>query len=789
MFCPRLDSALVASIFNDVGDFKQAISILSALAADTVPMSQGFPSSTNSNTNIGFYTTTINNNINDDIISKNNKPRKTTTTFSPPLSTSTKPGSASGSTKSNQENILIWSTEVANSNAGVESKTIGAYPASFNGASTATTASSSAAGSAPKQAFRAQRNPNYKQKPTIPPESVAFDVVDTSSTGCDENDNEEDSEGAQEVESTVVATNQIVERTTKQRGRRKKPEKGTSAGSQLPKTWKKDQNGQHSLNVEQDFSQMTIKDTAEPSKYLAQEAGRSVAPQSKEQGAHADQQSKSFQSGPNTEEIEFLKSCFPDRGHSDEYLAQILRDCNRDLEAAVELILSQMFLVNEQVETSSSGSGSLHSSSSIATTSLSSNTTSSLDDAFFLGTNKSTRQKSKNTTAWGTLIHNPSANIFGASHNDSLMTTIDHQDEFLIPESNEWATFEHQIGILMNIFSTVPRKIIVSEYHSNGTNLFRSVESIEARLKRENYAGSAEGRLRQSEFDVRLAQLMEMFPNHTPAGLKKVLIYNGNNFHDAMNAVLAADFAQAEANARMPKKYANVIPLQADVRFSDTASTGHVTGGNTRLRHLPSTHNPFPNGQRMFPNTILDSSNADLYNDEDDPLWCRQRAHETLDQRNELFRKAARAYKDAKNKGVGMGGIAAFYADEGKRLDVQGKQWHMRAARAVVQQHRLESNDPNLVDLHGLTIAEAQTVVKEAVTQWFSRATMQANRIAAKPLKIICGVGSHSKDRIARLYPTILNLLMKDGWRVEGDQGVIFVRGVSRIMPSNSSNR
>ena len=87
------------------------------------------------------------------------------------------------------------------------------------------------------------------------------------------------------------------------------------------------------------------------------------------------------------------------------------------------------------------------------------------------------------------------------------------------------------------------------------------------------------------------------------------------------------------------------------------------------------------------------------------------------------------------------------------------------------------------MDLHGLTIAEAQTVVREAVTQWFSRSTMQASRVAAKPLKIICGVGSHSKDRIARLYPTIMNLLMKDGWRCEAENGVILVKGVSRIMP------
>ncbi|KAF9580251.1 hypothetical protein BGW38_003173, partial [Lunasporangiospora selenospora] len=311
--------------------------------------------------------------------------------------------------------------------------------------------------------------------------------------------------------------------------------------------------------------------------------------------------------GGNTireEELEFLRSCFPDRDMSEEYMESVLRESGQDLEQAVDRILSQMFLENEQIETSSAGSGSLHSGS----TTTSSNTTSSLDDLFFQGISK---DKKKSAGPW-------------KSQDDGLLRTLEYQDEFLIPESNHWATFEHQISILMNIFHTLPQKTIVSEYHANGTNLFKTVESLEERLKKENQDGT--GLHRQSQFDIHLAQLVEMFPDHSTEGLKKMLVFNGGNFTEAMNAVLAADIARAE-------------------------------------------------------------SNFELYNDEDDPVWCRQRAQEVLNQRNELFRKAAKAYKETKGKGVGMGGIAAFYADEGKKLDVQGKQWHMRAARAVVQQN------------------------------------------------------------------------------------------------------
>jgi len=405
----------------------------------------------------------------------------------------------------------------------------------------------------------------------------------------------------------------------------------------------------------------------------------------------------------SSEELQFLKSCFPDRQHSDDFLAQVFRDSRRDVEAAVELILSRMFLENEQVETSSSGSSSLYSNGSQAT-SATTGTSGSLDDAFFLGVQKS-KKKIKGWNgrdlAWGGAGVSPkipSPHIPGLTdRSDPLLNAIDRQDGFLLPESNEWATFDHQISILMNIFHAVPKKTIVSAYHANGTQLFKTVEYLENQLKKENYGGSAEGQQRHWQFDINLAQLMEIFPDKSAQGLKKMLVLQGGNVQEAMNAVLASDLAQSDHDLHQQHqqqqrsgKRCVAIPLQADIRYADKTVTAATStkAGTTRLKTLPSTNNPYPGGQRPFPNTLLDKSNAELYNDDDDPIWCRQRAHEVLEQRNELFRKAAKAYQATKGKGAGMGGIAAYYADEGKKLDVQGKQLHMRAARAVVHQHR-----------------------------------------------------------------------------------------------------
>ncbi|KAF9100280.1 hypothetical protein BGX23_000043 [Mortierella sp. AD031] len=811
MFCPRLDSALVASIYHDMGDFKACIPILSALAAAASPSDNhtSIPISI-----INSVPTKNDENTSQNVSHNGKKQASPSTQPANNNNSNSKKKKANATTPSTDKNILIWSEEVANSNTTSSSSTARSGLFKPNGSNnnkqgqvtnsdsfqqpTTLVNSPATTQTAPKASYKATRNPRYMQKNVfadVPVAPVVDDQDDEDGLeGGTAKDEEQDLADEDALGGTRETLSAAPEPKKKKNRRQKRLDKagkdGPTApplgGSSMRGTWRKDaitgrlgagstngnDNDNSSVQNGGNDDEEAEDDDDDETASVAESVARNV-------------------NGIKAEELEFLKSCFPNQEHSDEYLAQVLKDCRRDLEAAVEMILSQMFLDNEQVETSSSGSGSFQSSTST--------TTSSLDDAFFEGVQNRSKKKWRSTSASGGSSATDGVSAWGTRHqpvwggqNDPLLKTMDRQDDFLIPESNEWATFDHQISILMNIFYTVPKKTIVSEYHANGAHLFKTVESIEARLKQENRNGpSAQGRERQTQFDINMAQLMEMFPDHSAVGLKKMLVYNGGNVQDAMNAVLAADFARADLNDRsgstngaFSKRGNVVIPFQADIRYADKNAAPTPTNSGNRLKSLPSTTNPYPNGVRPFPNTIVENSNADLYNDDDDPVWCRQQAHEMLEQRNELFRKAAKSYQLSKGKGVGMGGIAAYYADEGKKLDAQGKQWHMRAARAVVQQHRLVNNDQNLVDLHGLTISEAQTVVREAVTQWFSRATMQASRITVKPLKIICGVGSHSKDRIARLYPTILSLLQKDGWKIEAENGVILVKGVSRIMPS-----
>jgi hypothetical protein len=724
MFCPRLDSALVASIYHDMKDFKSCIPILSALAADTPGGATGTPSNT-INTPV---TTTIGS-------SKPSTAAAQQTIGRKPASAATSKNKKSNAAPSADKNILIWSEEVANSNILATTRTAassarsGLFKSSKQGQVTnissfqqPTTLVNSPAAPASqaqpvKASYKAARNPRYMQKHAIV--DLPVEVWDDAGGDYDQEVPKEEYVNDEEQETTLGSAQETLDENEatsaggagpkKKKNRRQKRHEKAGKGESLPPpsslgatpqrgTWRKNANaglfrtggGNDDSNSNNSNSNSQLSGDSNEVDEDEDDDGDSVL-------VLENTPCRSVK-GIKAEELEFLKSCFPDRDYSDDYLAQVLKDCRLDLEAAVEMILSQMFLDNEQVETSSSGSGSLNSSLTASST-----TTSSLDDAFFEGgqNGKSSRKKWKTTgssgsssttsdgvAAWGAARHQP----VWDRQNDPLLKTMDHQDDFLIPESNEWATFDHQISILMNIFHTVPKKTIVSEYHANGTHLFKTVECIEERLRQEIRNGSLTGRERQTQFDISMAQLMEMFPEHSAVGLKKMLVYNSGNVQDTMNAVLAADFARADMNDRpttnSASKRANVIPFQADIRYANKNVAPNPTSSGNRLKSLPSTSNPFPGGVRAFPNTIVENANADLYNDDDDPVWCRQRAHEILDQRNELFRKAAKAYQATKGKGAGMGGIAAYYADEGKKLDVQGKQWHMRAARAVVQQHR-----------------------------------------------------------------------------------------------------
>ena len=174
-------------------------------------------------------------------------------------------------------------------------------------------------------------------------------------------------------------------------------------------------------------------------------------------------------------------------------------------------------------------------------------------------------------------------------------------------------------------------------------------------------------------------------------------------------------------------------------------------------------------------------------------------AEEYRMRRDEALRKAASAWKSqrggvrAGGKGGdgGRGGIAWHYADEARRLDAKSRAWSLRASQALVEDRRraaigvvrpgtqptaTHTAASNTIDLHGVTVHEALSIVREQVTRWYARPGPGMN---PPPFKIVTGVGRHSPHQIAVLRPAIAKMLDRDGWRYDIDhqRGYITVRG------------
>ncbi|KAJ9477098.1 Smr domain-containing protein [Pseudozyma hubeiensis] len=167
--------------------------------------------------------------------------------------------------------------------------------------------------------------------------------------------------------------------------------------------------------------------------------------------------------------------------------------------------------------------------------------------------------------------------------------------------------------------------------------------------------------------------------------------------------------------------------------------------------------------------------------------------------RDEALRKAASAWKSqrggvrsgGKGGDGGRGGIAWHYADEARRLDAKSRAWSLRASQALVEDRRRAAigvirpgTQPtashnvasNTIDLHGVTVHEALSIVREQVTRWYARPGPGMN---PPPFKIVTGVGRHSPHQIAVLRPAIAKMLDREGWRYDIDhqRGYIVVRG------------
>ncbi|KAI8644198.1 hypothetical protein BD408DRAFT_125805 [Parasitella parasitica] len=473
------------------------------------------------------------------------------------------------------------------------------------------------------------------------------------------------------------------------------------------------------------------------------------------------------------ENINFLFNCFPTFPLQD--LVDALKSQDNDIEKATDILLNREFI--QQVERQ----GDIIEPSKkngIRVTPT---------------TKKKVKPKQKSSTLWTSgqlpgvgISQGHTSNPAVQSQNMREIMAREEEDAYADMATmpfNVWHQYDTTISNLERYFPRVPKSTIAACVQHCRGNVIASVKSI---MKR-HPEGKPERELTWSliKDSNHVKQELEIIMvDRTPDDIARVALgvviscKDQNKTLDQMVQMGIEHFLSFDVNQ-----------LALEARLQKMTKEADMIRAKQKKQNVP-----------VIPEYLLIHNKRDYT--EDDPEECRDIAMQLIMERNELFRKAAAAYRQAKNKGPGEGGVAFFYSDNARQIDSRAKDWNMRAARATVRGHRLRQNDDHLLDLHGLTVAEAQVVVREGVNQWYSRSQMQScksfsrtsicrignivnvARRQCRSLKIITGVGKHSQYGESKLLPSTLKILRQEGWLFDmPNPGCIFVKGAK---PTNS---
>ncbi|KAH8104052.1 hypothetical protein BXZ70DRAFT_680630 [Cristinia sonorae] len=150
------------------------------------------------------------------------------------------------------------------------------------------------------------------------------------------------------------------------------------------------------------------------------------------------------------------------------------------------------------------------------------------------------------------------------------------------------------------------------------------------------------------------------------------------------------------------------------------------------------------------------------------------RASELMEERNQALREASRAWQRGNTKSRG-GEVAMFYATKARELSQQAHDENLVAAREMIYQKRQVMPNCTVIDLHGVTVAEAVSVVQSIL--------VEECPTEAKPLKVITGRGRHSVNGVGVLAPAVKAALLSDGWNVGTWDAGLIVRGKTGRRP------
>lgn len=147
---------------------------------------------------------------------------------------------------------------------------------------------------------------------------------------------------------------------------------------------------------------------------------------------------------------------------------------------------------------------------------------------------------------------------------------------------------------------------------------------------------------------------------------------------------------------------------------------------------------------------------------------------------NNAFSQASNAYRRGKSDHL-MGGVAAHYASVGHENARAAKELNAKAADRLV----MSQSTSNMLDLHGVSVADAVRIAKEQVAYWWhslgdTKYATGGGGPAREGYRVVTGIGRHSRDGAPKIGPAVTRMLVREGWKVIVGQGDILITGKAR---------
>ncbi|KAF2267327.1 hypothetical protein CC78DRAFT_512277 [Lojkania enalia] len=322
-------------------------------------------------------------------------------------------------------------------------------------------------------------------------------------------------------------------------------------------------------------------------------------------------------------------------------------------------------------------------------------------------------------------------------HSDSSLSSISETDLSSRLPANKWLEGNRDVAFIASR-TTFTSAAISSLYHRNGASISATIMAlVEKDIATNCKNQEPNGALLKNALD-----LNSDFPTldlaHAMA-LIRLSVPSTANAHELAKALTIQPGTSAQSQGSI-----NVIPQYAPVNLSDPTPTSL-----TKLPALPPS---------ALPRTTASLSAA----------------------RGEAFTQASAAYRKGKSNPL-MKAAAGYYAQVGRDLSASLRTMTESEAEALVS----SQSSPTVLDLHGVNVNSATRIAKERVRDWWD--ALGEQRIpggggtgVGDGYRVITGLGRHSEGGKGKIGPAVVQMLLKEGWKVEVGTGEVTVVGMAR---------